>query len=289
MINYCILFFLKFNRSSSVSFAGYGVHSPSLLKHHIFHQPSVNADPAAQEIWRSETLLQVRRKLKIFCAIKLIYWSFVSENFRSSQSERVCKCFSPENEWNLYLTSQVGKIHSQGSPVEMAAMKCLKQNTLTHAKHTVSCYEIWLVRKTRENTPHLVKKQTSEWYYEVRYTEYVLTVLWCWSCLILRLKVCVCFQMFVEIWLHHYSLEMYQKLQSPQVKVREILPHLPPPPPPALQHRTAVSLLADHSSTTPPPTHLSIISLSHLRASPEWENVFLLWNCVLKPCVWAEF
>ncbi|MEQ2178075.1 hypothetical protein GOODEAATRI_010174 [Goodea atripinnis] len=24
--------------------------------------------------------------------------------------------------------------------------------------------------------------------------------------------------MFVEIWLHHYSLDMYQKLQSPQVK-----------------------------------------------------------------------
>ncbi|XP_075939616.1 sphingomyelin phosphodiesterase 4 isoform X2 [Anarhichas minor] len=46
-------------RSSGVSFAGYGVHSPSLLKHHIFHQPSVNADPAAQEIWRSETLLQM--------------------------------------------------------------------------------------------------------------------------------------------------------------------------------------------------------------------------------------
>ncbi|XP_008278706.1 sphingomyelin phosphodiesterase 4 isoform X2 [Stegastes partitus] len=46
-------------RSSSGSFAGYGVHSPSLLKHHIFHQPSVNADPAAQEIWRSETLLQM--------------------------------------------------------------------------------------------------------------------------------------------------------------------------------------------------------------------------------------
>lgn len=31
--------------------------------------------------------------------------------------------------------------------------------------------------------------------------------------------------MFVEIWLHHYSLEMYQKLQSPQVKVR-----ITPPP-----------------------------------------------------------
>lgn len=47
-------------RASSAAFAGYGVHSPSLLKHHIFHQPSVNADPAAQEIWRSETLLQVK-------------------------------------------------------------------------------------------------------------------------------------------------------------------------------------------------------------------------------------
>ncbi|XP_034539831.1 sphingomyelin phosphodiesterase 4 isoform X2 [Notolabrus celidotus] len=46
-------------RASSVSFAGYGVHSPSLLKHHIFHQPSVNADPSAQEIWRTETLLQM--------------------------------------------------------------------------------------------------------------------------------------------------------------------------------------------------------------------------------------
>ncbi|XP_029682365.1 sphingomyelin phosphodiesterase 4 [Takifugu rubripes] len=46
-------------RSSSASFAGHGVHSPSLLKHHIFHQPSVNADPAAQEIWRSEALLQM--------------------------------------------------------------------------------------------------------------------------------------------------------------------------------------------------------------------------------------
>lgn len=45
------------------------------------------------------------------------------------------------------------------------------------------------------------------------------------------LFVCVCVKMFVEIWLHHYSLEMYQKLQSPQVKVRKIFPHLPPPLP----------------------------------------------------------
>lgn len=40
-------------------FTSYGIHHTSLLKRHIAHQPSVNADPASQEIWRSETLLQV--------------------------------------------------------------------------------------------------------------------------------------------------------------------------------------------------------------------------------------
>ncbi|XP_030623885.1 sphingomyelin phosphodiesterase 4 [Chanos chanos] len=46
-------------RSPGVPYLGYGVHSSSLLKRHISHQPSVNADPSAQEIWRSETLLQM--------------------------------------------------------------------------------------------------------------------------------------------------------------------------------------------------------------------------------------
>ncbi|XP_058889127.1 sphingomyelin phosphodiesterase 4-like isoform X1 [Acipenser ruthenus] len=46
-------------RSPIVPFTGYGVHHTSLLKRHISHQPSMNADPAAQEIWRSETILQV--------------------------------------------------------------------------------------------------------------------------------------------------------------------------------------------------------------------------------------
>ena len=36
-------------------------------------------------------------------------------------------------------------------------------------------------------------------------------------------------QMFVEVWLHQYSLEMYQKLQSPQVKVG-CMAHLQPLP-----------------------------------------------------------
>ncbi|XP_056293567.1 sphingomyelin phosphodiesterase 4 isoform X3 [Pseudoliparis swirei] len=66
--------------SPSVSF-GYGVHSQSLLKHHIFHQPSVNADPAAQEIWRSETLLQM------FVEIWLHHYSL--EMYQKLQSPQV--------------------------------------------------------------------------------------------------------------------------------------------------------------------------------------------------------
>lgn len=50
-------------RSSGVSFPGHSIHNSSLLKHHIFHQPSVNVEPSAQEIWRSETLLQVSMSL----------------------------------------------------------------------------------------------------------------------------------------------------------------------------------------------------------------------------------
>uniref|UniRef100_A0A8B9BJM0 Sphingomyelin phosphodiesterase 4 n=1 Tax=Anser brachyrhynchus TaxID=132585 RepID=A0A8B9BJM0_9AVES len=46
-------------RSPAVPFNSYGMHHTSLLKRHIAHQPSVNADPASQEIWRSETLLQI--------------------------------------------------------------------------------------------------------------------------------------------------------------------------------------------------------------------------------------
>nr|XP_055236687.1 sphingomyelin phosphodiesterase 4 isoform X6 [Gorilla gorilla gorilla] len=46
-------------RTPAIPFASYGLHHTSLLKRHISHQTSVNADPASHEIWRSETLLQV--------------------------------------------------------------------------------------------------------------------------------------------------------------------------------------------------------------------------------------
>ncbi|XP_032899334.1 sphingomyelin phosphodiesterase 4 isoform X2 [Amblyraja radiata] len=46
-------------RVQNVPFTSYGGPHTSLLKRHISHQPSATTDPAAQEIWRSETLLQI--------------------------------------------------------------------------------------------------------------------------------------------------------------------------------------------------------------------------------------
>uniref|UniRef100_A0A671W7Q6 Sphingomyelin phosphodiesterase 4 n=1 Tax=Sparus aurata TaxID=8175 RepID=A0A671W7Q6_SPAAU len=87
-----------------VSFAGYGVHSPSLLKHHIFHQPSVNADPAAQEIWRSETLLQM------FVEIWLHHYSL--EMYQKLQSPQVKEPFSPTEEHVLVVRLLVKHLHA---------------------------------------------------------------------------------------------------------------------------------------------------------------------------------
>uniref|UniRef100_A0A672Z8W8 Sphingomyelin phosphodiesterase 4 n=1 Tax=Sphaeramia orbicularis TaxID=375764 RepID=A0A672Z8W8_9TELE len=91
-------------RSSGVSFASYGVHSPSLLKHHIFHQPSVNADPAAQEIWRSETLLQM------FVEVWLHHYSL--EMYQKLQSPQVKEPFSPTEEHVLVVRLLVKHLHA---------------------------------------------------------------------------------------------------------------------------------------------------------------------------------
>uniref|UniRef100_A0A3P9BR89 Sphingomyelin phosphodiesterase 4 n=1 Tax=Maylandia zebra TaxID=106582 RepID=A0A3P9BR89_9CICH len=87
-----------------VSFASYGIHSPSLLKHHIFHQPSVNADPAAQEIWRSETLLQM------FVEIWLHHYSL--EMYQKLQSPQVKEPFSPTEEHVLVVRLLVKHVHA---------------------------------------------------------------------------------------------------------------------------------------------------------------------------------
>lgn len=91
-------------RASSASFAGYGVHSPSLLKHHIFHQPSVNADPAAQEIWRSETLLQM------FVEVWLHHYSL--DLYQKLQSPQVKEPFSPSEEHVLAVRLLVKHLHA---------------------------------------------------------------------------------------------------------------------------------------------------------------------------------
>ncbi|XP_017295272.1 sphingomyelin phosphodiesterase 4 isoform X2 [Kryptolebias marmoratus] len=94
-------------RSSGTSFAGYGVHSPSLLKHHIFHQPSVNADPAAQEIWRSETLLQMFVEIWLHHYSLEMYQKLQSPQlallqYRLSMSSMPCQPHAPPGSGTLH-------------------------------------------------------------------------------------------------------------------------------------------------------------------------------------------
>ncbi|MED6264043.1 sphingomyelin phosphodiesterase 4, neutral membrane (neutral sphingomyelinase-3) [Characodon lateralis] len=70
--------------------------------------------------------------------------------------------------------------------------------------------------------------------------------------------------MFVEIWLHHYSLDMYQKLQSPQVKE---------PFSPSEEHVLVVRLLVKHlhafsNSLKPEQLPSSPSAHSHTHTSP---------------------
>ncbi|XP_020321273.1 sphingomyelin phosphodiesterase 4-like isoform X4 [Oncorhynchus kisutch] len=89
-------------RAPSVPFAGYGIHSTSLLKRHISHQPSVTADPAAQEIWRSEALLQV------FVEIWLHHYSL--EMYQKLQSPQ--ETFTPTEEHVLVVRLLVKHLHA---------------------------------------------------------------------------------------------------------------------------------------------------------------------------------
>ncbi|XP_055364884.1 sphingomyelin phosphodiesterase 4 isoform X2 [Betta splendens] len=104
-------------RSSGVSFAGYGVHSPSLLKHHIFHQPSVNADPSAQEIWRSETLLQMFVEIWLHHYSLEMYQKLQSPQlallqYRLSMSSTPCQPHVPPGSGTLHTYQVLLPFHS---------------------------------------------------------------------------------------------------------------------------------------------------------------------------------
>ncbi|XP_016386781.1 sphingomyelin phosphodiesterase 4-like isoform X4 [Sinocyclocheilus rhinocerous] len=101
-------------RSPSVPYVGYGGHSTSLLKRHITHQPSVNADPAAQEIWRSETLLQV------FVEMWLHHYSL--EMYQKLQSPQVKEPFTPSEEHVLVVRLLVKHLHAFSSSLKQESI-----------------------------------------------------------------------------------------------------------------------------------------------------------------------
>uniref|UniRef100_A0A673N5I2 Sphingomyelin phosphodiesterase 4 n=1 Tax=Sinocyclocheilus rhinocerous TaxID=307959 RepID=A0A673N5I2_9TELE len=101
-------------RSPNVPYVGYGGHSTSLLKRHITHQPSVNADPAAQEIWRSETLLQV------FVEMWLHHYSL--EMYQKLQSPQVKEPFTPSEEHVLVVRLLVKHLHAFSSSLKQESI-----------------------------------------------------------------------------------------------------------------------------------------------------------------------
>ncbi|XP_054852552.1 sphingomyelin phosphodiesterase 4 isoform X2 [Eublepharis macularius] len=91
-------------RSPAMSFTSYGMHPTSLLKRHVAHQPSVNADPASQEIWRSETLLQ------IFVEMWLHHYSL--DMYQKMQSPHIKESFKPTEEHVLVIRLLVKHLHA---------------------------------------------------------------------------------------------------------------------------------------------------------------------------------
>ncbi|KAM5263433.1 sphingomyelin phosphodiesterase 4 isoform 2-T2 [Ctenodactylus gundi] len=90
-------------RTPAMSFASYGLHHISLLKRHISHQTSVNADPASHEIWRSETLLQV------FVEMWLHHYSL--EMYQKMQSPHAKESFTPSKEHVLVVRLLLKHLH----------------------------------------------------------------------------------------------------------------------------------------------------------------------------------
>ncbi|XP_010619047.1 sphingomyelin phosphodiesterase 4 isoform X2 [Fukomys damarensis] len=91
-------------RTPAMPFASYGLYHTSLLKRHLSHQTSVNADPASQEIWRSETLLQV------FVEMWLHHYSL--EMYQKMQSPHAKESFAPSEEHVLVVRLLLKHLHA---------------------------------------------------------------------------------------------------------------------------------------------------------------------------------
>ncbi|XP_059265015.1 sphingomyelin phosphodiesterase 4 isoform X5 [Mustela nigripes] len=91
-------------RTPAMPFASYGLHHTSLLKRHVSHQTSVNADPASHEIWRSETLLQV------FVEMWLHHYSL--EMYQKMQSPHAKESFTPTEEHVLVVRLLLKHLHA---------------------------------------------------------------------------------------------------------------------------------------------------------------------------------
>ncbi|XP_039543935.1 sphingomyelin phosphodiesterase 4 isoform X2 [Pimephales promelas] len=96
-------------RSPNVPYVGKGGYSTGLLKRHITHQPSVNADPAAQEIWRSETLLQVfvemwlhHYSLEMYQKLQSPQVKLALLQYRLSMSSMLCQPPAPPGSGTLH-------------------------------------------------------------------------------------------------------------------------------------------------------------------------------------------
>uniref|UniRef100_A0A8C4MTJ4 Sphingomyelin phosphodiesterase 4 n=1 Tax=Equus asinus TaxID=9793 RepID=A0A8C4MTJ4_EQUAS len=97
-------YFILVDRTPAMPFASYGLHHTSLLKRHISHQTSVNADPASHEIWRSETLLQV------FVEMWLHHYSL--EMYQKMQSPHAKEPFMPTEEHVLVVRLLLKHLHA---------------------------------------------------------------------------------------------------------------------------------------------------------------------------------
>ncbi|XP_072355564.1 sphingomyelin phosphodiesterase 4 isoform X5 [Scyliorhinus torazame] len=94
-------------RTQSVPFTSYGGPHTSLLKRHISHQPSVNTDPAAQEIWRSETLLQIFVEMWLHHYSLELYQKMQSPHVKPGPQEP----FTPTEEHVLMVRLLVKHLH----------------------------------------------------------------------------------------------------------------------------------------------------------------------------------